>query len=99
MGLDWKKMGRDELKVHLQQSLQRIAEEQQNLATKLGASSVQEMEKLFMTGHLKGKEAASGLHQFTRMSSLTRLAERALEELEATDPDAIEDEFEGIRQY
>ncbi len=52
-----------------------------------------------MTGRLKGKEAASGLHQFTRMSSLTRLAEKALEELEAPDPEAVEDEFEGIRQY
>ena len=34
MGLDWKKMGREKLTAHLEQSLERIGEEQQKLAKK-----------------------------------------------------------------
>ena len=52
-----------------------------------------------MTGQLKGKDAASYMHQHTRMCSLTRLAQQALEELKYPDPDAIEDEFEDTKQY
>ena len=59
MGLDWKKMGREKLTAHLEQSLERIGEEQQKLAAKVGAPSVDEMERLLMTGQLKGKDAAS----------------------------------------
>lgn len=99
MGLDWKKMGREKLMAHLEQSLERIVEEQQKLAAKVGAPSVDEMECLLMTGQLKGKDAASYVHQHTRMCSLTRLAQQALEELKSPDPDAIEDEFEDTKQY
>ncbi|MDO8473839.1 MAG: hypothetical protein Q7T05_08525 [Dehalococcoidia bacterium] len=98
-GIEWKKMGREETKSHLKQSLKRIADEQQKLAEKTGAGSVAEMERLFMAGQFKGKEAASYMHQYNRMCSLTRMAQQALEELEAPDPDAVEDEFEGIKQY
>ena len=98
-GLDWKVMGRDKLKAHLKQSLERIDKEQQKICVKLGASSVKEMERLFMTGQLRGKETATLMHQYTRMCSLVRLAEDAMEELEAPDPDAIEDEFEGYKRH
>ncbi|MFC1919462.1 hypothetical protein ACFLWX_01550 [Chloroflexota bacterium] len=96
-GLDWKVMGREELKTHLKQSLKSINKEQKKLCIRLGASSIEEMERKLITGQLKGKEATSLLHQYTRMCSLVRLAEEALEELEAPDPDAIEDEFQGKR--
>lgn len=99
LGLDWKQLGREETRARLEQSLARISEEEQKVAAKLGAASVQDLERMMMSGHLKGKEAAAGLHQYTRMCSLARLVQQALEELEAPDPDAIEDEFEGVKQY
>jgi len=99
MGLDWQKMGREKMKEHLEQSLLRIDEEQKKVIEKLGATSAAEVDRMFMTGQLKGKEAASLMHQYTRMCSLVRLAKDALEELKQPDPDAIEDEFEGTRRY
>ncbi|MBI2958212.1 MAG: hypothetical protein HYY32_05145 [Chloroflexi bacterium] len=99
LGLDWKKLGREELTGHLEKSIRRIEGEQEKLAARMGASSVQEMEKLYMSGNLRGKDAAAAMHQYTRMCSLVRLARQAQEELKAPDPDVIEDEFEGIKQY
>lgn len=99
MNLDWKKMGREKMREHLEQSLLRIDEEQEKVIKKLGASSSTEMDRMIMTGQIKGKEAASLMHQYTRMCSLARLAKDALEELKQPDPDAIEDEFEGTRRY
>lgn len=92
-------MGREETKVHLKQSIERVAAEQQKLVEKTGSASVAEMERLFLSGRMRGKEAGSLMHQYTRLCSLDRLAHQALEELEAPDPDAVEDEFEGIKQY
>lgn len=92
-------MGREETKAHLKQSIERVASEQQKLAEKTGAASVAEMERLFMSGQFRGKEAGSYMHQYTRLCSLDRLAHQAIEELEVPDPDAIVDEFEGIKQY
>jgi hypothetical protein len=97
--LDWKKMGREKLKAYLKERLVVIGEEQKKLCARMGTSSVEEMERLFMSGRFRGKEAASIMHQHTRLCSLVRLAEEAMEELEAPDPDAIEDEFEGYRRH
>ena len=97
-GLDWKAMGRDELKAYLKERMGPIGEEQRKLCEKAGACSIEGMERMFMTGQLRGKEAGSLMHQHTRLCSLIKLSEDAIEELEAPDPDAIEDEFEGYRR-